>query len=41
MSRIDWDEFWDDVAFGYSDYYEQKKRFKTLSFGVPKRKENS
>ena len=38
MSRIDLDEFWDDVAFGSSDYYEQKKRFKTLSFGVPKKK---
>ena len=28
MSRIDLDEFWDDVAFGSSDYYEQKKRLK-------------
>ena len=32
MGRIDWDEFWDDIALGSSDYYEQKKRFKGLSF---------
>ena len=34
MSRIDWD----DVAFDLQIIMNKKKRFKTLSFGVPKKK---
>jgi len=38
MGKINWDDFWDDVAFLSDDYYKEKERFKTLRFGLPKKK---
>ena len=34
MGKIRWDDFWDDVALSSgNDYYEEKKKWKELSFG--------
>ena len=38
MGKIKWDDFWDDVAFLSDDYYKEKERFKTLRYGLPKKK---